>query len=315
MRFGPWARLPHAIHPHPRNLYQSALTYESVSTSFKDDDTYITLQLRLKINFMLGGTNFKTNILAPESEKDLQDMMIVGAHTRRLIVRKETCCPSIATVVASTNNNALQYPGSFRVQETFKSYTPSGEQDMKLVRCQLAPAIAHLKSTMNDRFQDCDSEGHGRAPKSILFHRDGVEFHEKVFAGEVALIKDAAAQLYPGFMKVTYVVVNKNAQVTDVNLSVTSLSTASGSTAAGTRQWDFGITTDDVERLRYYAITNEIGFTKDQLVEPVRRSSTQLHETMQLANTAHTQNLNGSSQLTARVDQTARALPLVWLAS
>jgi hypothetical protein len=72
---------------------------------------YFPPNLLLKFNFMLGGRNFDTNVLDLSSGKNLTRLMIVGAHIRKPTSGLSTYCPSVAAVVASTDKNALQFPG------------------------------------------------------------------------------------------------------------------------------------------------------------------------------------------------------------
>jgi hypothetical protein len=73
-------------------------------------DPYLPLTIRAKTNFMLGGINFATNVLAIPSGKDLSRLMIVGAHIKRPVEDWTKYPPSITTVVASKDSCSPTIP-------------------------------------------------------------------------------------------------------------------------------------------------------------------------------------------------------------
>jgi hypothetical protein len=81
--------------------------------------TYFPLNVRAKSNFMLGGTNFGTDVLKIKSGKDLSHLIVIRTHIKRPVAKWGDYAHSIVAVVASKDGKALHFPGSARIQQTF----------------------------------------------------------------------------------------------------------------------------------------------------------------------------------------------------
>lgn len=220
----------------------------------KSTDDYVPFNLRAKINVVLGGTNFPTDVFNLTDPKDLADTTVVGAHIRQPISGKTTYCPAIATVVASISGDAVQYPGSYRVQSTFTG-------PARWVKGVPISGIHDLKHMMNNRFITWLAENSMRFPRFVVFYRDGIRFDDhEVIAWEIQAIKDAFDKWgkEEPQVHITYVVVNKNAQISPV-------------IPTDIFKFDFGIgpESDEADKLQYYVMHNQIGFTRAQLIELV----------------------------------------------
>ena len=230
----------------------------------------LPFNVRAKSNFMLGGTNFDTDVLSLTSGKDVSGIMIVGAHIKRPISKKDRYCPSVATAVASINSTALHFPGSARVQPTFDKY--SGKKDGKRIGTgKAAHAIQGLTDMMVDRFWAWTAEGNVHPPSAILFYRDSINFDNAAVWTEYDEIRKAAKAVWPDTTEppITYVVLNKNAQITQVPSTTSSQPIQDKRKVPVTPKMVFGTETDGPETYKYYVIENEMNLSKGELEELV----------------------------------------------
>lgn len=157
--------------------------------------------LALKFNMKLGGQNHKVRLPAetrtnggfaparpsgnskatgPASSADLLsslagDTMVVGADVTHPTGGAIMGCPSIAAVVASTDNDFMNYPGSMRLQE--------GRKEM----------IDDLKEMLLERLDAWSQNHEGKLPNRIIFYRDGVSEsqYDEAKRIEMQAIRDA----------------------------------------------------------------------------------------------------------------------------
>jgi hypothetical protein len=232
---------------------------------FKTDKAYFPLNVRAKFNFMLGGTNFNTEVLKVASGKDLSRFMIVGAHIKRPS-HWETYAPSISAVVASKDSKALQFPGSVRIQKSVALYHEHTKNEKTTVNSWVNPAIQDLDAMMVERFKAWSDEQ--TPPTRILYYRDSINFDDKAIVDEYHLIKEAYMNVW-GFAadpQITILVYNKNAQLT-------FLAPAASDDDAALVEPMMAFTAGSPKNA-YYVLKNEIGLTQGELEELV--SGTQL---------------------------------------
>ena len=150
----------------------------------------------LKANAKLGGHN---HILADDVFKDIRtkQIMIVGIDVTHPGAQTKHEAPSVAAVVASTDDTLSQWPADIRLQRKSRSEMVFEVGDM-------------MKSRL--RLWKSQSINRGLYPPNILIYRDGVsEGQEKeVLTYELQRIKAACAELYTGDMpKITLIIVKK----------------------------------------------------------------------------------------------------------
>jgi hypothetical protein len=188
------------------------------SSSTKKD--YLPPGLLRKIYFMLGHTrNDIESLSLPTDNTKLTSLMIVGAHVSHPGSGASKYCPSVAAVVASTDKDAVKYPGSSRMQPTSKQVSKKGNGEANIWVPN--PSIQKLKEMMIERFQAWKGKGNGRIPPSgVVFYRDGLVYAEETSANnpkniceaESHAITTAFNEVFPNktVVPVTYVIVNKD---------------------------------------------------------------------------------------------------------
>jgi hypothetical protein len=267
-----------------------------------ENKTYFPSGLRHRIDFMLGQQNFESVVLRTTSEKDSKGIMIMGAHiTHRSIDSKY--CPSIATVVASTEyENALNFPGSARFQRTTSAIEGLAAESLKR---HPNDSITDLEAMLVERFAAWSDQS--EPPTSILFYRDSMNFANPQALNECAIIKAAfTAHFGTDFPAplVTYIIVNKNVRLCYPENQTDASIPANSPNMIG----DFVIERG-VPRYRYYVVQNEGGFPvedlRDIVSSPPRPHTSANHSKQTL-------NLNDSNQLCPQTERVAKVLPLTW---
>lgn len=135
--------------------------------------------LALKYNTKLGGQNHAVGHLqgqtfVPDFKRLMpQGTMVVGADVSHA-PSQMTDCPSVASVVASMDNNFYQFPGSMRLQASKQEF------------------IDDLRGMMYERLMVYHSVN-DRLPNNIVFYRDGVgeDMYDAVRSGEISQIQEA----------------------------------------------------------------------------------------------------------------------------
>jgi hypothetical protein len=105
-------------------------------------------------------------------------------------------------------------------------------------------------------------------PTSVLFYRDSINFDDNSLWHDIDRIKQAYHDTWPGQKespKITFLVFNKNAQHTPVPCKPKF----DKYKVPVVPQLDFDTVFEGPKKHRYYAITNEIDLTTDELRELV----------------------------------------------
>jgi hypothetical protein len=181
-----------------------------------DKEDYLPPGLLRKIYFMLGHTRNEIEPLSlPTANTKLTSLMIVGAHVSHPGSDASKYCPSVAAVVASTDKDAVKYPGSSRMQATSQQVSKNGNGDTKVWVPNAK--IQKLEEMMIERFQAWKSSG---APTGVLFYRDGLVYAGEVSANDPKDTCDAESKAITAAFKkvfpnesiapVTYVIINKD---------------------------------------------------------------------------------------------------------
>jgi eukaryotic translation initiation factor 2C len=168
-----------------------------IGSKFANANNQYLANVALKINIKLGGRNqsldnSKLGILAHGKT------MIVGIDVTHPSPGSSSNAPSVAGIVASTDQWLGQWPGDLRIQ--------SGRQEM------VADLEGLFKSRMN---LWCSKQG--VYPENILIYRDGVSEgqYNQVLDVELPALRKACKELYPatstkkGIPKITIVIVGK----------------------------------------------------------------------------------------------------------
>lgn len=201
--------------------------------------------------------------------------MVVGAHISHPASSATNHCPSVASVVASTENNPQRYPGSARVQPTF-SGTLRKMKNGKLsnkIQHTIQSNIVELENMMLERFKAWK----GNQPK-VLFYRDSVEKDNTKMKALQKVEKEAICNAYKRVFKpadsetianrITYIMVNKytaNPYMEDndikVNESIVRFTTES-------------LTDKERQRIKYqyHIMHNGLGYNSAQFTKLVSTS-------------------------------------------
>ncbi|RDI89559.1 hypothetical protein Vi05172_g122 [Venturia inaequalis] len=115
-------------------------------------------QLAMKINHHAGGQNYKIQGLT----QDLRKCMIVGIGVSRVTDRPSDHCNSIASVVASSDDLFLNYPGSMRFQVQDKK-----DKSIPELKEMVAECLATWKKNNNDT-----------NPNHIIVYRTGISSND-----------------------------------------------------------------------------------------------------------------------------------------
>jgi hypothetical protein len=105
---------------------------------------YLSATLQAKINYMLGGTNFDTELKRLTTGNNL---MIAGAHIAHYIGDR-LCCSYITAVVASKDDTTSHFLGSARIQTT--TYPIEGEKPQRGCESRLI----YLRDMVVKRFKN-----------------------------------------------------------------------------------------------------------------------------------------------------------------
>jgi hypothetical protein len=251
------------------NAKRNRLDKSYTADENKDKDHYFPSNIRFKLNYMAGGTNFDTGALGAVLKDIPTRLMIVGAHVKYTDISAKTgFCPSIAAVVASTDTSAVHYPGSIRLQQQFKLISPANPKDR-----QPETMIETLPIMMQERFRAW--KDNSSPPNAVLFYRDSVNFDDKVVKTECEEIKNAYRRVFPNApaLQLAYVVVNKNAHLTPVEpVTPPRLSAEEEKNAPVSPIMDFGLEAEadgKLNKYKYYVIENTIGLAKETLADLV----------------------------------------------
>ncbi|KAF2502291.1 hypothetical protein BU16DRAFT_576323 [Lophium mytilinum] len=194
---------------------------------WKDQD-YFPANIARKLKFMLGGTNYQTDLAAKLKDMKVDgEVMVVGAHIahpgagptemlQTIDGPPKIAYPSIAAVVASVDDKLVHFPGSMRLQRTFDAgikESKDSNQKPKVIRTTRV-RIDDLKKMMVERVQAWSKRNGKKSPKNILFFRDGLtremgDLMTQVVDQECMAIKDAFQSLNLQSPAITYVVFTK----------------------------------------------------------------------------------------------------------
>jgi len=159
----------------------------------KDQDQYFA-NLSMKFNAKLGGVNHIVTGRTMDKLKE-RGTMFVGADVTHPSFLSLPGTPSIAGVVASSDNTFARYPVSLRLQQTKKEM------------------ITEVDSMLIERLKAYELKvGRGKFPSSIIFVRDGVSESQflTVLNEELPKIRDACSRVSTNYKpKITLVIAGK----------------------------------------------------------------------------------------------------------
>jgi hypothetical protein len=235
-----------------------------------------------KYNFKLGGKKYSTNVLDIGPGMNLRGLMVVGAHIRRRRDGHKTYSPSVAAVVASIDPTVLHFPGSVMIQQTSDEYTTRITEDKTTLTALVLHRVLSLRSMMTERFEAWSNPQ--KHPKHILFYRSGVNFdNNATIESEYKDTKAAFDLKWPSFEQpyITFVVCNKNAQITFVReCQLSSKLHLDAANVSPAPKIVFGTSIAQAQKYKFYVLKNEIGFDGAhlrQLVSPQINNSTPLY--------------------------------------
>jgi hypothetical protein len=158
------------------------------------------------LRVMHGHPLFTTNVLEGIDQTKPSMIMIVGAHISHPEIGSAEHCPSVAAVVASLDEQMTRYPGSVRLQPTYKAAERRGKHLKRITESQ----ILDLEDMMTERLEAWKRHQSDAVPKAI-FYRDSIGFlDDATISKEKDAISAAMSTVFPGeITSLTYIVVNK----------------------------------------------------------------------------------------------------------
>jgi hypothetical protein len=224
---------------------------EPYNRSLDGAGAYFSANLRYKINYMLGGSNFN---YTPVSSSPEAPLMIAGSHTAHFAGSKEMgYCPSVSAVVATTLTTGEHYFGSTRIQVTTE--VQRQEPDGKLVRNTIS-GIADIGDMMRERFQAFKGQ-----PTRLLYYHDSTNFDDEANNIMCQQIRAAYNEVYretPKTLYLTYIVVNKNTKLEYNKRKAFEKNKTDP-------RLDFFTEDALAPKYRYYVISNDESMTENQL--------------------------------------------------
>jgi hypothetical protein len=191
--------------------------------------------------------------------------MIVGAHIKRPVTKLMTYCPSVATVVANTNNTSLHFPGSVRIQPTLSRYTEPDKGEGTSLKGRVESSILNITQMMRERFQVWD----GPVPNDILVYSDGITFDNShiwaEYGGTVTAHRSMFLEAMKKPLRITFVVLNKDARLT----LLPDIKTQDKPAVPASPKLIFATDKSECPKYQYYVMKNEIELTGDELRELV----------------------------------------------
>ncbi|KZT65512.1 Piwi-domain-containing protein [Daedalea quercina L-15889] len=241
----------------------------------KKQDQYFS-NVALKVNTKLGGTN---HLLDDRSMQWLRKMktMVVGIDVTHPGPSSTRGTPSIAAVVASYDDNFVQFPASLMPQQA------DWNKDAKEM-------VANLTAALIERLQLYQTKNK-RLPERILIYRDGVSEgqYDLVLREELPLIREAFRKISPKTPykpKLTITICGKRHHAR-FYATKTDDATKNGNTKPGTIQ-DRGVTDvygfdwylqahnglqGEVRPTHYYVVYDDFHFDADTLQQGTHAAS------------------------------------------
>lgn len=150
-------------------------------TGGRGEDQYFA-NVALKFNLKLGGNN---QMVDPSRLSFLNEdkTMVVGIDVTHPSPGSSSHAPSVAGLVASTDRNFGQWPGSLRIQS-------KARQEM----------VSELTPMLIQALKNWTAIGkHASLPENILVYRDGVSEgqYQTVYDEEIPRLRQACAEKYP----------------------------------------------------------------------------------------------------------------------
>lgn len=123
------------------------------------------------MNAQLGGMNQEVTL--PKIDKlDKSGLMIVGADVTHPGPASVKFCPSIAGLVATTDDGFARYAGSARLQTNKREVSTHGFKFRG--NADSAKYIDDLRGMIKERLRAWAAKNNDKLPTQILFYRDGV---------------------------------------------------------------------------------------------------------------------------------------------
>ncbi|KAK0452977.1 argonaute-like protein [Desarmillaria tabescens] len=173
------------IYPGVKRIGDSELGLQTVTMQLEKamrgdkQDQYLS-NIALKVNTKLGGINHKLDDQAMKWLRKKKAMM-VGIDVTHPTPGTRFGTPSIAAVVASVDDDFVQFPASMRIQR------PEANKHSKEV-------VEELQHMMLERLLVYEKKNKA-LPERILVFRDGVSEYDIIIRDEVSQIKEVAKRL------------------------------------------------------------------------------------------------------------------------
>lgn len=165
-----------------------------------------------KLSEMHGGPNFEVENM---HGKIPEHIIVLCAHVSHFNSRAARYCPSVAAVVASTDTQLLQFPGSIRLQNTY--HTGTRDDDHKY---DASSEIVDLGDMLRDRLQAWKTIDGDVAP-NVVFYSSGIDIVKEDLANrdameivrnEAKVISDVFEAEFDATPTLSYILVSKCTQ-------------------------------------------------------------------------------------------------------
>ncbi|KAF2877075.1 ribonuclease H-like domain-containing protein [Massariosphaeria phaeospora] len=246
----------------------------------RDNRTAFPTGILRKIKFMLGSRLW--DLKNPSFPVNADKLMVVGAHISHPGSGSTQYCPSVAAVVANTDKQFVDYPGSVGIQISAEEMADKDEEkvckDEHIYVTQ--PRILNLKEMMEQHFSAWKNKNKNITP-DVLFYRNAFSpVSETTSSKEIQDIRDACESVLSSpqatSCRVTYVVVTKNLRIhhkLDVSVPHTGIDPNAKFTFT-TSKWQSGFTSgkehltpDDGAKYQYHVAHNDLLYEPNALAQ------------------------------------------------
>jgi hypothetical protein len=164
---------------------------------------YFLQRIIEELTVMHGQPLFTTDVL--DGTDRVANPMVIGAHISHPHPGCAEHCPSVAALVGSVDDGLTKFPGSVRLQPTYRS----SKWHEKHLKRTMESHILDLEDMMVERLNAWKKD-HAEAVPSVVFYRNSIGFLDNtVIETEKNAITTALKTVFSARISFTYIVANK----------------------------------------------------------------------------------------------------------